>query len=377
MIAPTSPISLWKIHRSFVIPLFAFFLGAAFFAPQGYSQQTVLDTWQSYKDSIRPALTPLRQPNYDCILLARTIKDDAGKPKPEELRLDGLPKRLVLVVGGLQTSCEASKAFATQLEQELGMPADLRVGAFDYPNDGSIAESGQALLVVLKLLSEKSPNTRLTLVTHSMGGLVARTALERNAKDRINVDQLIMICPPNQGSVLAQYADALELADAVSRVKESRQDLRSLPTLLIDDGLGEACEELIPNSHFLTELNRCARVPGVKYSIIAGSKGPINPIARLVSSLVVEEVDRHSRDRFRDSALLDEAIKRTNELLQSDELTKGLGDGAVSLKSAKLDGVTDFETLKIKHTEWCHFDRPEVQDLLRHVAVRIAEQTRE
>ena len=327
----------------------------------------LVESWQSFREQFRVAIAPFRNPEFEIRLLARG-KD---KGQMEQLSITKLPERIVLIVGGLQGDQESCEQFAMSLERVLQYPANTRLAVFDYPNDGSIQESGEVLKQLLREMHRGSPHSKVSIVAHSMGGLVARYALENRVEPNEMavssiVDQLTMVCPPNHGSVLAQYADALEFADAVSKLRKRTQSFVTVLNSLIDDGLGEACDELVPGSEFLCKLNRLDRAKGVRYTIIAGTQGPISPLMRLAGSVLINE-GRNS-PRLQELPKMDEALRRANELMTSEELTAGLGDGAVSLGSARLPGVAEFIKIPIQHAEWCDLDKPQVQELLRLVA---------
>ncbi len=315
----------------------------------------ILDNWQAIQNDLRVTVGKDRRPEFEFRLLAPSEK---------------LPERVILVLGGLQGSLQAAECFARALDDTMPHPADTHMAVFGYPNDGSIAESGAVLKNMLAELHEKSPATKVSIVAHSMGGLVARCALEPVAPlakcESPCVDQLIMICPPNHGSVLAQYADALEFSDAVSKLHAGTPSLQKLVESLVNDGLGEACEELVPHSAFLRELNSRPRAPGVRYCIVAGTGGPISPLVRLASSVAIRE----TKDRTRINTLpnASDLLARADELLLSDEFAQGMGDGAVSVASSRLEGVTEFQLAPVQHGEWAQVDKPSVQALVRSVA---------
>ena len=327
----------------------------------------LVECWQSFREQFRVAIAPFRNPEFEIRLLAR----GESKGHMEKLSITELPERIVLIVGGLQGDRDSCEQFAMSLERILHYPDNTRLAVFDYPNDGSIQESGDVLKQLLQEIHRGSPKTRVSIVAHSMGGLVARCALEIPVKSNdiavsSIVDHLTMVCPPNHGSVLAQYADALEFADAVSRLRKRTQSFATVLNSLIDDGLGEACDELVPGSDFLCKLNSLDRAKGVRYTIIAGTQGPISPLMRLAGTVLINE--SRSSHRVQESPKIDETLRRANELMTSDELTQGLGDGAVSLGSARLPGVTEFFKLPIHHAEWSDVEKPQVQELLRLVA---------
>jgi hypothetical protein len=273
-------------------------------------------------------------------------------------------------MGGLQGSIESAECFAMALSEAMHDPLDTRMAVFGYPNDGSICESSSVLREMLNDLHSKSPATKVSIVAHSMGGLVARHAIEpivpKTACQLPCVDQLVMLCPPNHGSVLAQYADALEFHDALFKLQSGSFSFTKIIESLVNDGLGEACEELVPDSLFLRDLNIRSRARGVRYSIIAGTGGPVTPLIRFASSVAFKE----TRERTRVNQLPNakDALNRADQLLLSDEFAQGLGDGAVSLQSAALPGVSEFITVPINHGQWAQTDKTQVQQLVQRTA---------
>jgi pimeloyl-ACP methyl ester carboxylesterase len=328
----------------------------------------VLGHWQSIQDRLRTEIAPLGEPDFDFELLF-----DSPFASPVDVldpaTLSALTPRLVIVLGGLQGRRRSAKRFAMAMHQSCKI--DKQYAVFVYPNDGSIQSSGEVLFKLLQHIQDCAPRTRITLIAHSMGGLVARQCLESCAcatgKSRLpSVDQLVMICPPNHGSVLAQYADALEFTDAITKMKSGDQSIPVVLRSLINDGLGEACEELVPNSEFLQQLNSKPRAVGVQYTIIAGTGGLITPLVRLAAATVVDE--SFSRTRISRLSNASDLVLRANELLTSDEFARGCGDGVVSLKSAQLPGVHEFSELDIFHSEWADTEKPQVQLLVKKVA---------
>jgi pimeloyl-ACP methyl ester carboxylesterase len=206
-------------------------------------------TWQSMRSELRSIVSPLREPKYELKLLARTTAEanKAGQPTGlpqgtvEHFSMERLPTRIVLVLGGLQASNAGANQFAVAIDESLRLDDSKRVAVFEYPNDGSMQESGEVLRHLLLKVQTASPQTKVSIVAHSMGGLIARCAIETD-KQVGCVDQLVMICPPNHGSVWAQYSDALEFVDALDRLGQKDSNLGSVVLNLIDDGLGEACD---------------------------------------------------------------------------------------------------------------------------------------
>ncbi|MEM1684289.1 MAG: PKD domain-containing protein [Nanopusillaceae archaeon] len=151
-----------------------------------------------------------------------------------------------------------------------------RLYAFVYNPSLRISENGKKLADALKIFS-----TSLILIGHSMGGLVARSAIEEhNLK---NVKLLITLGTPHLGTPIADYFDPL-LIDKDGSVIEIAKDIwdlvndpemsaiKALATMLITDG-GADCRTEISNT-WLKQLNETAKNSPQKETkyIFAGSK---------------------------------------------------------------------------------------------------------
>ncbi len=116
----------------------------------------------------------------------------------------------------------------------------------NYPSTRqSLADHAEG---VERLLNSLEGIEKIHLVTHSMGGLLARLLLARNAewRQRIEVQRLVMIATPNQG---AEIADMLQPLAATALIGgPSMQDLT-------------------------TESVRKMPKPDVPFGIVAGVKG--------------------------------------------------------------------------------------------------------
>ena len=126
---------------------------------------------------------------------ARCIEDLRRHAAPEP---DGA--HLVVLLHGLGRT----RRSLAGLEQELE-GAGWRVARLTYPSTrGSITEHAQDVASVLEQLEGVS---RVSLVTHSLGGVVARQLLgDPDAEWRLHVDTgaLVQLAPPNQGAELAE-----------------------------------------------------------------------------------------------------------------------------------------------------------------------------
>ncbi|HEX7446651.1 MAG TPA: hypothetical protein VF306_03845 [Pirellulales bacterium] len=138
------------------------------------------------------------------------------------------------------------------------------------------------------------PDVRLRMITLSMGGLVARRALEVPALDPKNVVQLVMIGPPNHGSALAYCGFGLQIWQFLDDPKARSFAERFYHTI---DQLRDRVKQAEERHRFLQFL------------------GP--------------KIDR--------------------VLVQGDELVHGKGDGAVAIERGKLEHVEDTLVIEFDH----------------------------
>ena len=63
----------------------------------------------------------------------------------------------------------------------------------------------------------------------------------------------------------------------------------------LSDGIGQAAEDMLPGSPFLTRLNRGSRPAGVPYHIVAGSSGAISRDVRQQAQARLDALTRAKR----------------------------------------------------------------------------------
>ncbi|MEQ8208351.1 MAG: alpha/beta fold hydrolase [Lacipirellulaceae bacterium] len=256
------------------------------------------------------------------------IRDDLTQADP------ALP--LVVQVHGYNSNCERNAAVMEPFA-ERGYPC----GGFTYPNDYSLRESAERLSRELKQLEEKHPKRRVALVTHSMGGLVARGCLEDPALAPRNVDQLLMIAPPSQGTLVAHFAVATDVWEHWLSRSQGGAWARWRDSVV--DGLGEAADDLVPGSPFLTELNSRPRNPDVRYTIFLGT-------AATMSNEEMRWIRKAIRKTGSKLPGIRGSANRLEKLLEEmDEVVEGRGDGIVSVERGKLAGVDDVIVLPFGH----------------------------
>jgi len=249
---------------------------------------------------------------------------EADREAPGGMALD---RKSIVLVHGLDDPGQVWQNLAPELVKE-----DFNVWLMQYPNDQPIVESARLFFEKLKGLKQLGIQ-RISIVAHSMGGLVSREMLtspeieyNRSAENRLvpEVMALIMVGTPNHGSQLARFRVFTEMRDHLARLTTGEANWLGI----ILDGAGEAKIDLLPGSLFLTELNGRPHPEGVDMFIIAGITSPWNEsdINRWVSSL---------RQK-----VSDDQQKRVDELGENMiSMTHGLGDGLVTVESARLEGV--------------------------------------
>ncbi len=262
----------------------------------------------------------------------RHYGDGEWRALPEQL-----PERVVVLVHGLD---EPGKLWMNIGPAVAG--AGYTVCEFRYPNDQAVRPSAAYLLHSLAGLRTRGAREAI-IVAHSMGGLVSREMLTSpgigyaagtKAGELPAVRHLIMLCTPNHGSPLAHARFAVELRDQCVRLFNGSGHLLSG----FADGTGEAGADLAPGSAFLKELNARPNPPDVAFSIIAGVASPVSKESlATMAKAAGDESDAAKRG----------AMEKFHQEMES--LAEGVGDGCVSVRSAKLDGVADFVTVPGTH----------------------------
>jgi pimeloyl-ACP methyl ester carboxylesterase len=216
---------------------------------------------------------------------------------------------------------------------------------FEYSSDEPIADSADLLALDLQRL-RTSGIVRADLVAHSMGGLVARDVLTRRAWYHGDgtggqrfpaVDRLIMLGTPNHGSAMVRLRGLAELNEQVYRWLSGEWSWRDS----LADGAGEAGRDLLPGSDFLRRLNDRPHPTHTAYTIVAGRLSPVseNDLAALT-----ERVEALAR-----SMGMEDAAGSRLAASMFQEAVRGIGDGVVSIESARLPGVDDTIEVEANH----------------------------
>lgn len=194
-------------------------------------------------------------------------------------RLGHGSRHAVVLLHGMGRSRAAFKGLARTLRADGFEPV-----AVGYPSTRRPVREHAAQ--VARVLDRSAGFERVSFVTHSMGGLVARELLALKApwRKRIRAGRLVMLGPPNQGAYLADRLEQL------------------LPYRLL---AGKGGRDLV------TKRVQRMHVPKIPFAIIAGGRGD---------------------------------GKGYNPLIEGDD------DGVVAVETTKLRGATDFLRVPTIHT---------------------------
>ena len=208
-----------------------------------------------------------------------------------ERHVDGVAEKVaaannvVLLIHGIIGDTES-------MAQGMGMATDANgvslankfdvVLTYDYENLSTpIAATAVTLKQQLKAVGlHQQDDKRLTLMAHSMGGLVSRWFIEREAGKQV-VDHLVLFGTPNVGSPFGKVDSARKLSNVLTTlainafpaaaplagvfVYALNRSKKVTPTL----------EQMNPESDFIKALN-ASEDPGVPYTIMAGDMREFN-----------------------------------------------------------------------------------------------------
>ena len=150
--------------------------------------------------------------NQNALAIPMMLYTKDGKPQSE--RLAG---RIVILCHGL---CMSHLSWQSQEGNDLGeaihiSQPDTTVLYLDYNTGRRISRSGRKFSQLLQDVVDNNPNiTQIDLVGHSMGGLVARSALFYGEQERLDwikrVGNLITLGSPHHGAVLERIGNYVQ-----------------------------------------------------------------------------------------------------------------------------------------------------------------------
>jgi pimeloyl-ACP methyl ester carboxylesterase len=182
-------------------------------------------------------------------------------------------RRVLLLVHGIigDTEGMAAGVKACGLDRLFDL-----VIAYDYENLSTpIGDTARMLKAQLAAAGLRDGDDKhLTLLVHSMGGLVSRWFIEREGGSRV-VDHLVMCGTPNNGSPFGRIEEARRILGVLTTVA-----MNYLPAFIPFSGavllllnrskkLTPTLEQMHPASEFIRTLNESAD-PGIPYTILAG-----------------------------------------------------------------------------------------------------------
>jgi len=218
---------------------------------------------------------------------------------------------------------EGSRATFLSYQKKCGR-RNIQCLVFDYPNDHAVDVAAQLLVDEWLKLARDMPNLRISVIAHSMGGLVVRRAFQLQPPIMAQVDHVLTLGTPYGGTAVVDAHEVLELLDLAWRAIPGGHPFA---LDLQDDGEGEAVIDLRPGSELLQSLSRFRPVDGPQWHTAAGSAGPFtDEQAERVGAAIAQWAENCN--------LTAEQQERMLAFLQSDELRRGKGDGAVTVRSA-------------------------------------------
>lgn len=274
---------------------------------------------------------------------------------------NGVPvrERAVVLVHGLDDLGDIWDDLAPAIRADAALGKSVDIVRFEYANDQAAPRSAGELYEALKELKARGV-TRVDLVCHSLGGLVARDVLTRPTMyggrvdghtDLPEVTRLILLGTPNLGSPFARLQWICEAREKIVRwAKSEDKNVRDLYRF-DNDGSGEAADDLMPGSAYLSELN--AR------GMPARDQLPVTVVIGTLTSAEDLKLDRALALPLVEKVL---GPKKAASLLESGRtLTRDLGDGVVSTRSAWLDGAEEAIYVEASH-----------RGMVRHLEIREA-----
>ena len=208
---------------------------------------------------------------------------------------------------------------------------------FRYPNDQPLRESADLLAHELRLVADHVQG----IADHAGGptpwvDLSPRAVLEDPQLDVANVDQLIMLAPPNHGSELAHLACSLDVVEYLRSEVTNVGRNHPSSSARFWTGCPKRRTTCKPKSEFLTRLNRSPRNDRVCYTIVLG-------LASCHRQIEADPRPRRLLERAGAKCSWAEYVnlKTKGKSKYVAEMIDGRGDGFVAVKRGRLTGVND------------------------------------
>jgi pimeloyl-ACP methyl ester carboxylesterase len=288
-----------------------------------------------------------RDPSGNPCLSVKCNRDWLGKPsddaRPTAASLDvdkdwktrTAQRPLVVFIHGLQSEPAAFDDFRAYVRDQ-----GFATSAAGYDYNQSIATSAEMIhaLIESELPSSESSLT-ISLVGHSMGGLVAREMVEGIEKCDSRIGQLITLASPHHGSSWATLPPMLNLfkGDGLSET--------DLVDVLLHQPSSPGFCDLIPGSPCMKAMEARSRRDDIRYTSVIGTSSPMDSQEVRSLRLTLQQLDR-------DGSFVRLIRPRIAPLLSDfSEIDSGTGDGMVSVTSATLPGIADNVSVSRSHFE--------------------------
>ncbi len=277
-------------------------------------------------------------------------------------------KQIAIIVHGFNSSPKQFQPLASKIESPQTRSEAIRTASFHYSTRKGVANAAREFEKHLKQLVQKNPDCEITLITHSMGGIVSRLVIEKDNFELPQIKQIIMVAPPNKGSNLALLPIGTDRFDPVLARIDRTKIRDTLRQLVAEVNL--AVEDLRPKSELMKKLDKQKRNPNIDYSIILGNKA----VLTATQAQVLKTFSKQMK-----TAKQKHVVKGGQEIAEvlaklSQELVSPQGDGVVGLNSGKLRGVDDVVVLKFKHNDISTKDSKEQAAIYAEILKRIRSQ---
>lgn len=189
-------------------------------------------------------------------------------------------KNVLLLIHGIIGDTDGIAAGLRLARDADGKSVDEKfdlVLTYDYENlNTQIADTATRLsdqLVEVGL--SEDDDKQLTLLAHSMGGLVSRWLIEREGGNKV-VDHLVMFGTPNAGSPFGRVEGARMIMSALTTLAINSFPLAApvcgwfIYMLNRSKNVTPTLEQMNPASEFIRSLNTSPD-PGVRYTIVSGN----------------------------------------------------------------------------------------------------------
>jgi pimeloyl-ACP methyl ester carboxylesterase len=219
--------------------------------------------------------TYLRRSNVNCLCWVDFRADGSLARQPDGVaERVARARRVLLMVHGIigDTEGMAAGVRACGLDRQFDL-----VLTYDYENLSTpIGETARQLKADLSSVGLGPQDTQhLTLLVHSMGGLVSRWFIEREGGQAM-VDHLVMCGTPNQGSPFGKVDDARKIFTMLTGLAANVAPALvpfSAPVLFVLNRsvkVTPTLEQMDSGSDFIRGLN-ASPDPGVRYTVLAGN----------------------------------------------------------------------------------------------------------